>query len=348
MEFIAPKHTSSYLKVIGVGGAGTNAVNNMYRQGFTGIDYIVCNTDAKALEESPVPTKINLESHCAGMPPEAAKQLALKWAEEIKEILSENTTLLFIVAGMGGATGTGAAPEIARIAKTIELNDKDFPKITVVALVTTPFGFEGEKRMEQAMAGIEELRKCTDAIMIIDNNKLLEGEKKTFRETLAKIDEAMSSTIRVFTDMITLDAVVCVDLRDIQSIMTDAGDCFVGSGIAEGKTRVLDAALQALTKPLSTVSDISSSQKLLLHFTCSKEHEITTQELEGAFSYLTGVCVKQPTILWGIGYDNTLGEKVRVTIIATNFKKLPQCFDDMPPGIIDCIDFSTNEKKRQE
>ena len=329
MEFIAPKHLSSYIKVIGVGGGGVNAVNHMFRQGIVGVDFFVCDNDCHHIEQSPVPTKIHLDPESSHPTPLEVHDSVVQNAGTIKDYLSENTTLLFIVAGMGGATGTGAAPEIARIAKTIELNDKDFPKITVVALVTTPFGFEGEKRMEQAMAGIEELRKCTDAIMIIDNNKLLEGEKKTFRETLTKIDEAMSSTIRVFTDMITLDAVVCVDLRDIQSIMTDAGDCFVGSGIAEGKTRVLDAALQALTKPLSTVSDISSSQKLLLHFTCSKEHEITTQELEVAFSYFTGVCVKQPTMLWGIGYDETLGESVKVVVVAMVIQ--PTRKDDSEP-----------------
>ena len=318
-----------------MGGAGTNAVNNMFRQGITDIDFIVCNADTKALEASPVPTKINLlgsEYHCAR--PETAKQLAVERAEEIKEILSINTRLLFIVAGMGGATGTGAAPEIARIAKSIELNDKDLQTMTVVALVTTPFNFEGKMRMEQAMAGIDELRKCADTIIVIDNNKLLEGEKMTFRETFAKIDEAMSRTIRVFTDMITVDAVACVDFLDIQTILKNGGDCFVGTGIAEGKTRMLDAALQALTKPLSAVSDISTSQKILLHFTCSKEHEITAQELEETCSYLTGVCVKQPTILWGLGYDNTFGEKVRVTIVATNFKKLPRCFDFIDPGFI--------------
>jgi len=318
-NFIAPKHTSSFIKVIGVGGAGTNAVNNMFRQGITDIDFIACNADTKSLDASPVPTKINLlgaDGHYTGSRPEAAKQMAVGKADEIKEILSINTTLLFIVAGMGGGTGTGAAPEIARIVKEIETDDDYMPKITVVALVTTPFNFEGKKRMEEAQQGLDELRKYSDAIMVIDNNKLLDGEEMTLREAIAKSDKAMLRTIRVFADMITMDAVVHVDLRDIKTILNDGGDCFVGSGIAEGKTRVQDAALQALTKPLTAVADVSTSHSILLHFTCSKEHEIAAQELEGAFSYLTGVCVKQPNILWGLGYDNTLGEKVCVTIVA--------------------------------
>ena len=320
-NFIAPKHISSYIKVIGVGGAGTNALNYMYRQGITDVDFIICNTDAKSLELSPIPTKINLlgeEGVFIERHPEAAKQMAIEKTDEIKEILSVNTSLLFIVAGMGGATGTGAAPEIARIAKEIETGDDYMPQITVVALVTTPFRFEGGKRREEAQQGLDELRKYADAIMVIDDNKLLDDEKLTFREAFAKIDETMFRIMKLFADMIAVDAVVHVDLRDIKTTLNDGGDCFVGSGIAEGKTRAFDAALQALTKPLSAVADVSTSQRILLHFTCSKEHEITVEEIEEAMRYLTGVCVNQPTILWGLGYDNTLGEKVRVTIVATS------------------------------
>ena len=335
--FTKPEKNTSYIKVIGVGGAGTNAVNHMFRQGITDIDFIACNTDAKSLEASPVPTKINLlggEGHYTGSRPEEAKQMAVEKADEIKEIFSENTSLLFIVAGMGGATGTGAAPEIARIAKEIETDDDYMPQITVVALVTTPFNFEGEKRMEEAQQGIDELRKYADAIMVIDNNKLLEGEKVAFREAFAKSDDAMLRTIRVVADMITVEAVIHVDLRDIKTILNDGGDCFVGSGIAEGKTRVMDAMLQALTKPFSTLSDISGANKLLLHFTSSEKHEITAEELEEACSYLTGVCVKQPTILWGIGYDNTLDEKARVTIVATDIEDVEFCTTELMGDIV--------------
>lgn len=323
-NFIAPKHTSSFIKVIGVGGAGTNAVNNMFRQGITDIDFIACNADTKSLEASPVPTKINLlgaDGHYTGSRPEAAKQMAVGKADEIKEILSINTTLLFIVAGMGGGTGTGVAPEIARIAKEIELDDKDLQKITVVALVTTPFNFEGKKRMEEAQQGIEELRKYADAIMVIDNNKLLEGEKVAFREAFAKADEAMLLVVKSFSDMINGEAYMFVDMRDMQTILKNGGNCFVGSGIADGNTRVLDAAVQALTKPLAAVADVSTSHSILLHFNCSKEHEIAAQELEEAMQYLTGVCVNKPTIIWGLGFDNTLGENVRVTIVATDIEE---------------------------
>ena len=316
-NFIAPKNTSSYIKVIGVGNDGTNAVNYFFHQGIAGVDFIVCNTDSKSLDGSPVTNKIQLDGGLGTCNmPELAERYAKDNAEKIKEILSINTSLLFIVAGMGGATGTGAAPEIARIAKAMDLNDKDLQKMTVVALVTTPFRFEGEKRMEQALAGLDELRKYADAIMVIDNNKIFQGEEVSVQKAFAKSDEAMLDTIRVFTDMITVPAAVYVDLRDIQTLLNNAGDFFVGSGIAEGETRVLDAASQALTKSLSAVSDISTSQRILLHFTCSEEHEITAQELEEATDYLLGDRKEKTIILWGLGYDNTLGEKVRVTIVA--------------------------------
>ena len=322
MNFIAPKEESSYIKVIGVGGGGTNAVNHMYRQGITGVDFIACNTDSKSLSSSPVTTKIQLGPGLgAGNDPEVAKRYATENADTIKEALSDNTKMLFITAGMGGGTGTGASPIIAQIAKEIELDDQDVPKILVVAIVTMPFNFEGKARLEQAEAGVQELRKYVDSILIIDNNKVLGGEKLPFRKAFAKADDVLLTAAKSVAEIITVNAYMTIDFRDVNTVMKESGTALMGAGLADGDDRAMNAMRQAVTSPLLNDTDISDSQNLLLHFTCSEEYEITTEEIEETTQYLTSMCKNQPTMIWGIGYDESLGESVRIIVVATGFQK---------------------------
>ena len=321
MNFIATKGESSYIKVIGVGGGGTNAVNHMYREGITGVDFIVCNTDAKSLSISPVTNKIQLgEGLGAGNDPEVAKRCALENTDTIKAVLSENTKMLFITAGMGGGTGTGASPIIAQIAKEIELNDKDVPKILVVAIVTMPFSFEGKARKQQAEDGVKELRKYVDSILIIDNDKVLGGEKLPFRKAFAKADDVLLTAAKSVAEIITVNAYMTIDFRDVNTVMKDSGTALMGAGVAEGENRAIEAMQQAVTSPLLNDTDISDSRNILLQFTCSEDYEITTEEIEETTGYLTSICKKQPTIIWGIGYDEELGEKVRIIVVATGFQ----------------------------
>ncbi len=324
MNFIAPKEESSYIKIIGVGGGGTNAVNHMYRQGITGVDFIVCNTDSKSLRSSPVTNKIQLgEGLGAGNIPEVAKRYATDNAEAIKNAISQNTKMLFITAGMGGGTGTGASPVIAQIAKEIDLDDEYVPKILVVAIVTIPFNFEGPAKLELAKEGIEELKKYVDSILIIDNNKILKGEPISFRKAFAKADDVLLTAAKSVAEMITVDEYVTVDFRDVNTVMKNSGTALMGAGVAEGENRTFEAMEQAVTSPLLNDTDISDSQKILLHFTCSEEYEITTEEIEEATQYLLKLCKTKPMLKFGIGFDETLGEKVRVIVVATGFKTSP-------------------------
>lgn len=318
MEFIAPKELSSYIKVIGVGGGGVNAVNHMFRQGIVGVDFFVCDDDCHHIEQSPVPTKIHLEPESSHPTPLELHDSVVQNAGTIKDYLSENTKMLFIMAGMGGGTGTGAAPVIAKIVKEIDTKDEYIPNILVVAVVTLPFNFEGKERLALAQRGLDELRSVADALIVIDNNKLIEGEHIKFSQCFAKSDEMMFSPIKNLTSTLTCDALINCDLRDIDISLRNGGDTFMGVGVAKGETRSLDAMLQALQKPLTVISDMSGARTVFLHFSFSKEHELTNDELEQAFSYFNGVCVRQPIVRYGVGYDETLGESVKVVVVATN------------------------------
>ena len=321
MNFMAAKDESSYIKVIGVGGGGTNAVNHMYREGITGVDFIVCNTDAKSLASSPVTNKIQLgDGLGAGNNPEVAKRYASENVEAIRNTLSENTKMLFITAGMGGGTGTGASPIIAQIAKEIDVDDKDVPKILVVAIVTMPFNFEGVARKEQAEEGVKELRKYVDSILIIDNNKVLGGEKMAFSKAFAKADDVLLTAAKSVAEMITVKAYINTDFRDVNTVMKDSGTALMGAGIAEGENRAIEAIQNAIDSPLLNDNDISDSRKILLHITCSEEDEFDTEEMEEVTQYITSICKYQPTIIWGIGYDNNLEGKVRIIVVATGFQ----------------------------
>ena len=322
MNFIAKKGESSYIKVIGVGGGGTNAVNHMYREGITGVDFIVCNTDSKSLASSPVTNKIQLgDGLGAGNKPDVAKRYASENTDAIRAALSENTKMLFITAGMGGGTGTGASPIIAQIAKEIDLDDKDVPKILVVAIVTMPFNFEGRARMQQAEEGVKELRKYVDSILIIDNNKVLGSEKIAFSKAFAKADDVLLTAAKSVAEMITVDAYINTDFRDVNTVMKESGTALMGAGIAEGENRAIEAIQAAVNSPLLNDNDISDAQNILLHITCNKDHEFDTEEMEEVTNYLTTMCKNEPTIIWGIGYDDSLEEKVRIIVVATGFQK---------------------------
>lgn len=325
MEFESVHEQPAKIKVIGVGGGGGNAVNHMYRQGIRGVDFIVCNTDAKALDSSPVPNKIVLGKLGAGNVPERAKKLALEHRDEIREAISDDTQMLFITAGMGGGTGTGAAPVIAEIAKSIELEDEMVPRILVVAIVTMPFSFEGKKRREQAMQGIEELKKHVDAILIINNDKLrdLHGDLP-FTKAFAQADDVLLTAAKGIAEIITVSAYVNIDFRDVNTVMEKSGTALMGAGQAAGDDRASKAIKEATTSVLLDDNDIRGAKNILLYFSCSPNNQITMDELGEVTDFLTDLTKSSETnIIWGIGDDESLNDELRITLIATGFEQKP-------------------------
>ena len=321
--FDSPKGQSSYIKVIGVGGGGGNAVNHMYRQGIEGVDFIVCNTDMKALNASPVPNKIPLGDLGlgAGNKPERARKAAEVKADDIKEALAHNTQMLFITAGMGGGTGTGAAPVIAEIAKSIELDNDENKKILVVAIVTRPFSFEGKRRREQAEAGIEELRKHVDSIIVINNDKLLTDGRMRISESFGKADDVLLTAAKGIAEIITENAYVNRDFQDINTVMEHSGTALMGTGSGSGETRAHDAIAAATTSVLLDDSDISGAKNVLLYFTYSSEHEMTMDEMAEITDYVLDKTDGTADIIWGAGPDEKLGDELKVILIATGFEK---------------------------
>ncbi|MBR4229953.1 MAG: cell division protein FtsZ [Bacteroidales bacterium] len=321
--FDSPKGQSSYIKVIGVGGGGGNAVNHMYRQGIEGVDFIVCNTDMKALTASPVPNKIPLGDLGlgAGNKPERARKAAEDKADDIKEALVHNTQMLFITAGMGGGTGTGAAPVIAEIAKSIDLDNDENKKILVVAIVTRPFSFEGKRRREQAEAGIEELRKHVDSIIVINNDKLLTDGRMRISESFGKADDVLLTAAKGIAEIITENAYVNRDFQDINTVMEHSGTALMGTGSGSGENRAHDAIEAATTSVLLDDSDISGAKNVLLYFTYSSEHEMTMDEMAEITDYVLDKTNGTADIIWGAGPDEKLGDELKVILIATGFEK---------------------------
>ncbi len=323
IKFEMPKNQSSIIKVLGVGGGGSNAVNHMHRQGIRGVDFIVCNTDAQALDMSPVPNKISLgqKGLGAGSVPLVAEKAANEKAEEIKKILSSNTEMLFITAGMGGGTGTGAAPVIARIAKEIDLEDEEVNKILVVAIVTLPFSFEGRKRKQQAEKGIEELRKYADAVLIISNDKLRElygdlGLSEAFKNA----DNVLLTAAKGIAELITVKAYVNIDFKDVNTVMKNSGVAIMGTGIAEGENRARRAIEDALKSPLLNDNDVRGTDNILLYLS-SGQKEISMDEITEITEYIIDEAGPQVEVIWGAGRDEQLGDKVSVTVVATGFDK---------------------------
>lgn len=316
MKFDLPKDQSSIIKVIGVGGGGSNAVNHMYNQGITGVDFVICNTDQQALDQSPIPNKIQLgstltEGRGAGSNPEVGKNAAIENVDELKEIFAKNTQMVFITAGMGGGTGTGAAPIIAKTAKEMG--------ILTVGIVTIPFTFEGRRRKTQADEGLEELRANVDTLLVICNDKLREmhGNLK-ISEAFSKADDILTIAAKGIAEIITVAGYINVDFEDVKTVMKDGGTAIMGSALAEGENRATKAVSQALASPLLNDNDITGARYILLNIT-SGEEEVSMDEVDEITEYIQAESGNSADIIWGNGHDESLGDKVGVTIIATGF-----------------------------
>ena len=300
MQFEPLRQQPAKIKVIGVGGGGGNAVNHMFRQGIHGVDFIVCNTDAKALAASPVPNKIELGKLGAGNIPEHARKAALEHKDEIREAISDDTQMLFITAGMGGGTGTGAAPVIAEIAKSIEINDEMVPRILVVAIVTMPFSFEGKRRKEQAAAGIEELKKHVDAILVINNDKLRHLGNLPLNQAFSQADDVLLTAAKGIAEIITVSAYVNIDFRDVNTVMEKSGTALMGAGEGQGENRARQAIEEATTSVLLDDNDIRGAKNILLYFSYSPSHQITMDELGEVTDYITDLTGNNETnVIWG-------------------------------------------------
>ena len=316
LKFESPKGSSSIIKVIGVGGGGSNAVNHMFKQGIKGVDFIVSNTDSQALDQSPIPNKIQLgtsltEGLGAGSIPETGRKAALETIDNIKEFLQQNTKMVFITAGMGGGTGTGAAPVIAQIAKEMG--------ILTVGIVTLPFSFEGNKRKKQAEEGLDELRKYVDTLLVICNDKLRElHHDLKLSEAFGKADDILTVAAKGIAEIITVSGYINVDFNDVNTVMRESGVAIMGTGVAEGGNRAVTAVETALSSPLLNENDIKGAKNILLYIS-SGDDEITMDEVAEITDYIQTAAGSSAEIIWGNGNDESLGNKISVTLIATGF-----------------------------
>lgn len=316
ITFDLPKNQSNVIKVIGVGGGGSNAINHMFRQGIIGVDFVVCNTDSQALQTSPVPNKIQLgvnltEGLGAGAKPEIGQQAALESIEEIEKMLDVNTKMVFITAGMGGGTGTGAAPVIAQLAKE--------RGILTVGIITIPFQFEGKNRYDQAMEGVERLRKQVDSLIVINNNKLREVYGNLgFKAGFSKADEVLATASKGIAEVITNHLTMNIDLKDAKTVLSDSGTAIMGSYVASGADRARIAIQSALDSPLLNDNKITGAKNVLLLITFGSD-EITIDEISEINEYIQNEAGHNANIIMGIGEDEKLGESISVTVIATGF-----------------------------
>ncbi len=321
MEFELPKdEISSIIKVIGVGGGGGNAVNHMYNEGIKGVDFVVCNTDLQALEISPIPHKIQLgpsltEGRGAGSLPEIGKNAAVENIEEIKEFLSKDTKMVFVTAGMGGGTGTGAAPVIAKVARELG--------ILTVGIVTVPFNFEGRKRRIQAEEGLEAMRENVDTLLVINNERLREVTGNlSITEAFSQADDILAIAARGIAEVIAVTGAINVDFNDVNTVMRDSGVGIMGSAAAEGDSRALKAVEQALESPLLNDNDISGAEYVLLNITYG-EKEVTMDEITEITDFIQDAAGSTADVIFGHAKDETLGAKLSVTVIATGFASTP-------------------------
>ncbi|WP_271782642.1 cell division protein FtsZ [Aquimarina algiphila] len=316
ISFDLPKNQSNVIKVIGVGGGGSNAINHMFLQGIKGVDFVICNTDAQALENSSIPNKIQLgvsltEGLGAGANPEVGEQSAVESYEEIKTMLDTNTKMIFITAGMGGGTGTGAAPIIAKMAKELD--------ILTVGIVTIPFQFEGRMRNEQAQLGVERLRAHVDSLIVINNNKLREVYGNLgFKAGFSKADEVLATASRGIAEVITHHYTQNIDLRDAKTVLSNSGTAIMGSASASGNKRAHDAIVKALDSPLLNDNKITGAKNVLLLIVSGKE-EITIDEIGEINDHIQQEAGHGANIIMGVGEDESLEEAISVTIIATGF-----------------------------
>jgi len=319
IHFDLPKEQSSIIKVIGVGGGGSNAVNHMFSQNIEGVNFIICNTDAQAIAQSKVPNKIQLGPHLtqglgAGANPEIGRQATEESLEEIKRILEVNTKMAFITAGMGGGTGTGGAPILAKICKDLG--------ILTVGIVTTPFAYEGKKRLAQAEEGVRMMKDHVDTLLVISNDKLRHqfGNLK-MKEAFEKADNVLATAAKCITDVINSTGQINVDFADVCTVMKNGGVAILGSAIAAGENRAQVAIENALNSPLLNDSEIRGARWILININSAEgEHEFTMDEVEIIQNYLISKAGEDSDVILGLGYDNTLAEGISITLIATGFE----------------------------
>ena len=319
IHFDLPKEKSSIIKVIGVGGGGSNAVNHMFSQNIEGVNFIICNTDAQAIAQSRVPNKVQLGPHLtqglgAGANPDIGRQATEESLEEIKTILEVNTKMAFITAGMGGGTGTGGAPIISKICKDLG--------ILTVGIITTPFSYEGKKRMMQAEEGIRAMKQYVDTLLVISNDKLRHqfGNLK-MKEAFAKADNVLATAAKCITDVINSTGQINVDFADVCTVMRNGGVAILGSATANGDNRAQKAIEEALNSPLLNDNDIRGAKWILININSSEgEHEFTMDEVEIIQNYLLSQAGEHSDVILGLGYDNSLGSSLGITLIATGFE----------------------------
>lgn len=344
IPFDISKEQTSIIKVIGVGGGGSNAVNHMFRQGISGVEFIVCNTDAKALAISPVPTRIQLgpgltQGMGAGAIPEVGKRAVIENIDELRTILGDNTRMAFITAGMGGGTGTGAAPIIAGVAKELG--------ILTVGIVTVPFAFEGRKRKQQAEAGIEEMKKNVDALLIICNDKLREIHGNlNLSVAFGHADDVLTVAAKSIAEIITNTMHISTDFADVQTVLKDSGVAIMGSAAAEGDNRATRAVEAALDSPLLNDNVIEGASYILLNIT-SGNSEVTMDEVGDINDYIQEKAGNSADIIMGIGKDPSLGDKVGVTVIATGFKTGEQKKQEKEAKVADKIVYDLGKPEPQ-
>lgn len=313
VRFEPPEEKPNIIKVMGVGGGGSNAVTHMFSEGITGVDFVLCNTDDQALQRSPVENKLHIGKHAlgAGNIPAVGRAAAEETEEKIHEILDDGTRMLFITAGMGGGTGTGAAPVVARISKEMG--------ILTVGIVTLPFSFEGKRRQQQAVEGIVELRKYVDALLVISNDKLRQeyGNMK-LTEAFKMADDILKIAAKGIAEIITVTGYVNVDFEDVKNVMKDSGKAIMGSGYAKGEDRALKAVEEAVHSPLLDDSDITGAKNILVYITSGTD-EVKLDEVTEINEYVQEATGKVSEVIWGNGEDLSLEDGIRVTLIATGF-----------------------------
>jgi cell division protein FtsZ len=340
IHFDLPKDQSSIIKVIGIGGGGSNAVNHMFAQNIEGVNFIICNTDAQAIAQSKVPNKIQLGPHLtqglgAGANPKVGKEATEESLEEIKRILEVNTKMAFITAGMGGGTGTGGAPIIAKICKDLG--------ILTVGIVTTPFAYEGKKRVAQAEEGIMLLKNHVDTLLVISNDKLRHqfGNLK-MKEAFNKADDILATAAKCITDVINSTGQINVDFADVCTVMSNGGVAILGSASAEGENRAHVAVENALTSPLLNDNDIRGAKWILININSAEgEHEFTMDEVEVIQNYILSQAGEDTDVILGLGYDSTLGAQISITLIATGFEHK----DPFPKAAVEAEYIAPKEEK---
>ncbi|MCK5704825.1 MAG: cell division protein FtsZ [Cyclobacteriaceae bacterium] len=331
-SFDIPKHHKSIIKVIGVGGGGSNAVNHMYGQGIQDVEFVVCNTDSQSLMTSPIPNRLQIGIHLteglgAGANPEKGMNAALESKEDIRNLLSEDTKMVFITAGMGGGTGTGAAPVIAKVSRELG--------ILTVGIVTAPFGFEGKKKMTQAEAGIRELKENCDTVLVILNDKLREVYGNLpIRNAFAQADNVLTTAAKGIAEIITVPGYVNVDFQDVKTVMSGSGSAVMGSSVTEGENRARRAAEEALASPLLNEKDILGAQKVLLSIISGEQAELQMDELSEITDYISEMAGEEAEMIFGHGIDPDLGESIRVTVIATGFDHHSETIRIKKPNVI--------------